>query len=154
MGLTTWVAGRFFLRTLLVPGCTSLLVAHNRESAEGIFGMVRRMWEILPGNLRENEWRLIRANAGEMVLAETGSAFRVASAADGNAGRGMSVQNLHCSEVSRWPGDAAATLAGLRAALAPEGELVMESTPKGAYGAFHDEWKAAVEPAGRKPGPQ
>ncbi len=29
-------------------------------------------------------------------------------------GAGLTIQNLHCSEVSRWPGDAAATLAGLR----------------------------------------
>ena len=64
---------------------------------------------------------------------------------DVGAGRGLSVQNLHCSEVSRWPGDAAATLAGLRAALAPDGELVLESTPSGAYGAFYEEWCRGVE---------
>ncbi len=61
-----------------------------------------------------------------------------------NAGRGLTVQNLHCSEVSRWPGDAGATLAGLRAALAPGGEMVMESTPNGAYGCFYEEWTAAA----------
>ncbi len=148
MGITTWVAGRFFLRTLLHPGCTSLLVAHNREAAEGIFGMVRRMWEYLPEDMREGEWRLQRANAGEIVFAETGSEFRVASAADANAGRGLSVQNLHCSEVSRWPGDAAATLAGLQAALAPDGEMVLESTPNGAYGVFYDIWRSAVPCSG------
>jgi hypothetical protein len=47
--------------------------------------------------------------------------------------------------VSRWPGDAGATLAGLRAALAPGGELVMESTPNGAYGCFYEEWGRAEE---------
>ena len=41
------------------------------------------------------------------------------SAADRNAGRGLTVQNLHCSELARWPGDAAEILAGLRAAMAP-----------------------------------
>ena len=29
------------------------------------------------------------------------------SSADGNAGRGMTIQNLHCSEIARWSGDAA-----------------------------------------------
>lgn len=147
MGLTTWIAGRFFLRTALCPGASSLLVAHNRESAEMIFGVVRRMWETLPRTVREAELRLRRANAGEMVFAETGSEFRVASAADANAGRGLSVHFLHCSEVSRWSGDAAATLAGLRAALVPHGELVLESTPNGAYGAFYEEWKGGTEEA-------
>jgi hypothetical protein len=67
----------------------------------------------------------------------------VESAADKNAGRGLTVQNLHCSEVSRWPGDAAETLAGLRAGLAPGAELVLESTPNGAGGAFYEEWQGA-----------
>lgn len=146
MGITTWVAGRFFLRTALCPGATTLLVAHNRESAEMLFGIVGRFWELLPDDVREGELRLRRFNSGEMVFAKTGSEFRVASAADANAGRGLSLQNLHCSEVSRWPGDARQTLAGLRAALAPGGELVMESTPTGAYGAFYEEWQRAVAP--------
>ena len=84
------------------------------------------------------------ANAGQMVFAELDSEFRVLSAGDENAGRGLTVQNLHCSEVSRWPGDAAATLAGLRAALAPGGEVVLESTPNGAYGCFYEEWMEAA----------
>ncbi len=72
------------------------------------------------------------------------SEFRVVSAGDDNAGRGLTVQYLHCSEVGRWPGNAAATLAGLRAALAPGGEMVMESTPNGAYGCFYEEWGRAA----------
>jgi hypothetical protein len=146
MGITTWVAARFFLRTITRPGTTTLLVAHTREASESIFAMVRRMWEGLPEDVREGALRPRRHNLGELVFAEIGSEFRVASAADPNAGRGLSVQNLHCSEVSRWPGNAAETLAGLRAALAPGGELVLESTPCGAYGAFYEEWKSGVEP--------
>ena len=147
MGMTTWIAGRFFVRTITRPGTTTLLVAHTREAAEGIFGIVRRMWEGLPEGMREGALRLSRHNVGQMEFAEIGSEFRVSSAADPNAGRGLSVQNLHCSEVSRWPGDAGATLAGLRAALTPGGELVLESTPSGAYGAFYEAWCAGVEPA-------
>ena len=67
------------------------------------------------------------------------------SAGEQNAGRGLTIQNLHLSEVARWPGDAQATLAGLRAALVPDGELVLESTPSGAYGAFYEEWQKAEE---------
>lgn len=149
MGMTTWIAGRFFLRTITRPGTTTLLVAHTREAAESMFTMVRRMWAGLPPDLRQGPLRLRRENAAELVFEETGSEFRLASASDPNAGRGLSVQNLHCSEVSRWPGDAAATLAGLRAALAPGGELVLESTPSGAHGAFYQSWTEAVESAER-----
>ena len=147
MGITTWIAARFFLRTITHRGALTLQVAHTREAAESIFRVVQRMWENLPTQLREGPLRRSRANVGQMVFPCIDSEFRVGSACDENVGRGLSLQNLHCSEVSRWPGDAAAILAGLRAALAPEGELVLESTANGAYGAFHAEWNAGVDAA-------
>ncbi|MGI4854495.1 MAG: hypothetical protein ACRYF4_10685 [Janthinobacterium lividum] len=143
MGLSTWIAGRFLLRTILVPGTTTLMVAHTRESAESLFMTVARMWENLPTWLGETTGPRGRANIGQMTFPRIDSQFRVASASEPNAGRGLTVHNLHCSEVARWTGDAAETLAGLRAALAPGGELVLESTPNGAYGCFHAEWQAA-----------
>lgn len=145
MGITTWVAARFFLRTISRPGTLTLQVAHTREAAESIFRIVQRMWEELPEDLQKGPLVRSRANAGQIVFPKLDSEYRVASACDVGAGRGLSVQNLHCSEVSQWPGDAAMTLAGLRAALAPDGELVLESTPCGAYGAFYDEWCRAVD---------
>jgi hypothetical protein len=36
-------------------------------------------------------------------------------------------------------------LAGLRAALSPTGDMTLESTPNGAYGAFYAEWQAATD---------
>jgi hypothetical protein len=145
MGITTWVAGRFFLRTITKPGTLTLQVAHTRAAAEAIFQVVQRMWEQLPESLKEGPLQRSRANAGQMVFSELDAEYRVASACDFSAGRGLSVQNLHGSEVSRWPGNAAETLAGLRATLAPDGEMVLESTPYGAYGAFYEEWIDGVD---------
>ncbi len=143
MGISTWVAGRFLLKTMLQPGTTTVMVAHTRESAEALFRTVTRMWENLPTDLRGSAGPRGRANVGQMTFSGIDSEFRVASASEPNAGRGMTVHNLHCSEVARWTGDAAETLAGLRAALAPGGELVLESTPNGAYGCFHAAWQGA-----------
>ncbi len=145
MGLTTWVAGRFFLKTILTRGVLTVQVAHTREAAEGIFGIVQRMWENLPESLQDGSLRLSKATTGRMIFGEMDSEFRVISAGEENAGRGLTIQNLHLSEIGRWPGDAAATLAGLRAALAPGGELTMESTPCGAYGCFYEQWMRAEE---------
>src|SRR6266852_5472868 len=145
MGMTTWVAGRFFLKTITARGVMTVQVAQTREAAEGIFRIVQRFWECLPEELREGPLRRSKANAGQMCFPALDSEFRVVSAGDENAGRGLTVQYLHCSEVSRWPGDAGATLAGLRAALAPRGEMVMESTPNGAYGCFYEEWGRAMD---------
>jgi hypothetical protein len=145
MGMTTWIAARLFLRTITRPGVLTVQVAHTREAAESIFAVAQRLWANLPRPLREGPLRRSRANVGQMVFAALDSEFRVVSAADENAGRGMTIQHLHLSEVSRWPNDAAATLAGLRAALAPGGEMTLESTPSGAHGCFYDEWRRAQE---------
>jgi len=145
MGMTTWVAGRFFLKTITGRGVLTVQVAQTREAAESIFRVVQRFWDCLPEDLKHGNLRRSRANVGQMVFPGLDSEFRILSASDENAGRGLTIQNLHCSEVSRWPGDASATLAGLRAALTPGGELVMESTPNGAYGCFYEEWLKAPE---------
>jgi len=145
MGITTWVSGRFFLKTISARGVLTVQVAQTREAAEGIFRMVQRFWECLPEDYRKGPLKRSRTNIRQMIFPELDSEFRVLSAADESAGRGLTIQNLHCSEVSRWPGDARETLAGLRAALAPGGELVLESTPNGAYGCFYDEWTRAQE---------
>ena len=48
MGMTTWVAGRFFLKTITGRGVMTVQVAHTREAAQSIFRMVQRFWECLP----------------------------------------------------------------------------------------------------------
>ena len=145
MGISTWIAARFFLKTITRPGTLTVQVAHNREAAEQIFRIVHRFHDQLPEGLREGALRVSRANAGQIVFPELDSEYRVESAADVNAGRGITVQNLHCSEVARWGGDAADILASLRASLSPSGELVLESTPHGAHGCFYEEWRRAEE---------
>jgi len=144
MGISTWVAGRFFLKTVTQPGTLSVQVAHNQEAVEEIFRVVRRFHSELPEELREGVLRTSRANARSLVFPELDSEYRVETAGDPNAGRGLTVQNLHCSEVARWPGDARATLAGLLATMPAErGEVVLESTAQGAHGCFYEEWMGA-----------
>ncbi len=145
MGLTTWAAARFFLRTIARQGTLTLEVAHNQESAEEIFRIVHRFLNRLPEPLRKGPLKTSRANVRQIVFPEMDAQYRVVTAGDRNAGRGLTVQNLHCSELARWPGDPAETLAGLRAALAPEAELILESTPNGIGGCFHEEWQKAEE---------
>lgn len=145
MGLTTWAAARFFLKTITRPGTLTLEVAHTQEAAEEIFRIVHRFLDWLPEELREGPLKTSRANVRQIVFPEMDAQYRVVSAGDRNAGRGLTVQNLHCSELARWPGDPAETLAGLRAAMAPGAELIIESTPDGVGGCFYEEWQKAPE---------
>ncbi|MDR3774400.1 MAG: terminase [Terracidiphilus sp.] len=145
MGLTTWAAARFFLKTITQPGTLTLEVAHSQESAEEIFRIVHRFLDWLPEELRGGPLRTSQSNVRQIVFPQMDAQYRVVSAGDRNAGRGLTVQNLHCSELARWPGDPAETLAGLRAAMSPGAELILESTPDGVGGCFHEEWQTAGE---------
>lgn len=151
LGISTWVAGRLFLKTMTQPGTMTVQVAHTRDSAEAIFRIVHRFLSSLPPELGRGPLRTSRSSARQIVFPALDSEYRVETAGDRNAGRGITIQNLHCSEVARWPGDPAETLGGLLAAMPHDGELVLESTPNGGSGCFHEEWMKAVWPGGEKP---
>jgi len=145
VGMTTYIAARFFISTITRPGTVTVLVAHDQESAEAIFQIVKRFWDRLPGELQQGALKLARCNVRAIAFAKLDSEFRVATAADENAGRGLTIHNLHCSEVSRWPEMGEETLLSLQAAVPPEGAITLESTPQGAAGLFYNEWLRAEE---------
>ena len=121
LGITTYVAARFFVHTITRRGTLSVQVAHDQESAEEIFRIVHRFLENLPERLRAGALCTSRANVRQVVFPRLDSEYRVETAADPNAGRGLTIQNLHCSEVARWPGEAAETLAGIAGGGAGDG---------------------------------
>ncbi len=145
VGITTYIAARFFIQTITRPGTLTVQVAHSDESAQAIFNIVHRFWEKLP-NARVHWGALVksRSNIRQIVFPKLDSEYRVETA-DDNAGRGMTIHNLHCSEVSRWARGGEETLASLRAAVVPDGEIVLESTANGAAGFFYEEWQKAPE---------
>lgn len=146
LGMTTWVAADYFLKTITQPGTLTVQVAHDQDSAEQIFRIVHRYLENLPEKLRKSPLLMTsRANVRQLVFPRIDSEYRVETAADPNAGRGLTIQNLHCSEVARWPRSGGEVLAALRAAVPPHGSVVLESTPNGAGGVFYEEWQRAEE---------
>ncbi len=144
VGITTYIAARLFVQTITQRGTLSMQVTQDRESAEDIFRIVRRFWDKLPENIRTGVLRTSHRNARQLVFPERDSEYCLASAAE-NAGRGRTIQNLHCSEASRWGREGDEALAGLRAAVVPGGEIVLESTPNGTGGLFYEEWQRADE---------
>jgi hypothetical protein len=144
VGITSYIAARFFVQTIARNGTLTMLVAHDRLAAEEIFRIVHRFWDHLPLKWQEGWLRTSHSSARELVFPGLDSEFTVTSAGE-NAGRGRTIQNLHCTEVSRWGREAADALASLRAAVVPGGEIVLESTANGAWGAFYQEWQQAEE---------
>src|SRR5208282_2069614 len=93
---------------------------------------------------REKKARTSYCNTRQLIFPNVDSEYCLASAAE-NAGRGRTIQNLHCSEVSRWGREGDEALASLRAAVVPGGDIVLESTANGASGLFYEEWQRAEE---------
>ncbi|MFY9747865.1 MAG: terminase [Acidobacteriaceae bacterium] len=143
MGVSTWIAGQFFLHTITHPGTVTVQVAHTQEAAEQIFRIVHRFLALLPESLRDGALKSAQKSAQRIVFPGIDSEYLVETAGDRNAGRGLTITNLHCTELARWPGDAAETLYGLLATLSPAGQLALESTPMGADGCFWKEWQEA-----------
>ena len=150
VGMTTYIAARFFLTTILRPGTVTLQVAHSLESAQQIFLIVHRFADHLAPAIG----RFVvtsRANVRELAFAKRDSRYIVDTAGNRSAGRGLTIHNLHASEVALWPGDPQETMATLLAAVAPGGAVDLESTPHGAGGYFHSEWlraKRRLDPDG------
>lgn len=141
-GITTYIAARYFLNTILIPGTESLQVAHSLESAQQIFRIVHRYFESLEAP--SQKWlRVARSNVRELAFGRLDSRYVVDTAGNPNAGRGLTVHNLHASEVALWPGDPHETMAALLAAVPPGGNVDIESTPNGAAGYFYAEWLRA-----------
>jgi len=143
VGITSYIAARFFVETVTHKGALTMLVAQDRVAAEEIFRIVHRFWDNLPADI-QGALKTSHASARELVFPGLDSEFTVASA-DENAGRGRTIQNLHCTEVSRWGREGLEALASLRAAVVPGGEIVLESTGNGAWGSFYQEWQQAGE---------
>ena len=150
LGMTTYIAARFFLDTISRPGTVTLQVAHTLESAQQIFRIVHRFVEHLhPDDLRRI--RIVRSSMRELAFDGLDSRYIVDTAGNENAGRGLTIRNLHASEVALWPGNPQETMAALLAAVVPGGEVDIESTPHGAGGFFHSEWLRAQAAGGYTP---
>jgi Terminase RNaseH-like domain len=144
VGITSYIAARFFVQTITRGGTLTMQVARDRESAEEIFRIVHRFWNNLPEQWQKGMLKTSHSSARELVFPRLDSTYTVTSA-DENAGRGRTIQNLHCTEVSRWGREGGEALASLRAAVVPGGEIVLESTANGAWGQFYEEWQRAEE---------
>jgi hypothetical protein len=82
LGITTYVAARFFVHTITHPGTLSVQVAHDQQSAEEIFRIVHRFVENLPAPLRKSVLRTSKANVRQIVFPYLEGLFGAKSGGD------------------------------------------------------------------------
>jgi len=158
-GHTTYVLGkRIFVPTILEPGTNGLLISQNTKYATMHFRIVQRILrhfgERDPFDKSKNLWAIelrkhllhtVVSNRKELIFDMLDSSIIIESAEVEEAGQGVTLHRLHCSEYARWPGNPEATLANVKEALVMDGTLDIESTPNGMGNAFHQEWLRAEQ---------
>jgi hypothetical protein len=87
LGITTYIAARFFMQTITQRGTLSVQVAQNQESAEDIFRIVRRFWDGLPEDCREGALITSRRNKRQLVFPHLDSEYCVESATENGRAR-------------------------------------------------------------------
>lgn len=141
LGLSTVTEALMFLRAKILEGTHGLVVAHESDSSEHLFGMTHLYWETFPWKALYTPKYLSRK---EMAWVETQSTLRIATAKNIRAGRGKTLASLHASEVGFWdrPNE---LMLGLRQSVpnTPDSMIVLESTANGVGNYFYQTWKAA-----------
>jgi len=145
LGFTTLVCGLFFADTVLRANTTSVMVAHDLESTQRIFRIVQLFWERLPQAERRRVGEPKFSNRREFLWPKLNSHFYVGTAGSPGFGRGMTINNLHASELAFWPRPEEALIALMEAVPKEGGRIIVESTANGVGNFFHDFWIAAGE---------
>lgn len=147
IGFTTIELARDLQYACLHDGVQVLVVGHNGEEIERLFGTARR-WadELADAGLM---FRPQYSSKRELVWRETSSMVRVVEAGVTDAvaeqrGRSGTIHRLHCTEFAFWRA-ADATWTSLRKAVPAQGEIVIESTANGIGNRFHRDVMRALQ---------
>jgi hypothetical protein len=135
MGLSTYIGGRGYWKSVTRTGQSAYILAHELTATDNLFDMVKRYHENLDPRFRPHT---ARSNTKELVFDRLKSKYTVGTAARGQTGRSLTVQFFHGSEVAFWP-QAKDIAAGLLQAigLLPGTEIWLESTANGTGNYFH-----------------
>ncbi len=118
-------------------------LAHDSESTEEIFSISQLFYRQLPEEFRPH--RLGRTNKRDLNFDQLNSRFYIGTAGNETFGSGATLSRVHWSEVAKSPGsyDSQRQLLLSLTEAARSGEIVLESTPKGMGGLFHEVWTEA-----------
>lgn len=140
-GLSTLVQALLQIETY-DRGLMSVVIAHDKESTQDIFGIGERMY--LKYDLKKPE--LQRSNIKELKFKDDKGHIKVLTAGNILAGTGLTPQFLHCSETAKWKkGSETATALLQSVADIPETAIIIECTAYGFDGLFKPMWDDAYD---------
>ena len=141
MGISTYVAARYFRQTIASPGLRTAIIGHERAASRNLFGLVKRFYDHLPDDEKPS---LGASNQEELIFSSIDSGYLVSVATLEGSGRSSTAQLLHASEAAFW-----ASLQEQLAALVQtipdiDGtEIIIETTGNQFGDEFHQLWRRA-----------
>lgn len=144
MGLSTYIAGRFYWKTSTQRGKRTYILTHEQDATNNLFEIAQRYYDHDPSRPQTRA-----ANAKEMDFDELDSGYRVGTAGTKATGRSGTAQYFHGSEMAFWP-NAKTHMAGVVQSIPnePDTEIFLESTANGLGGEFHEQWQKAEKGEG------
>lgn len=140
-GLSTMIQGRYFYKVITRQGTKAYILTHEAEATKNLFEITMRYYDKLPEGLCAPA---DKSSAKELSFRKYQSGYSVGTAGNKGAGRSLTVQLFHGSEVAFWP-NADDHERGVLNAVSNENEteIILESTANGIGNYFHGMWKAA-----------
>jgi len=141
-GVSTYVGARYFHKIYFSSYKNVFILTHLSDSTNALFQMVNRFYHHLPEPLKH---KLLTDNSKELKFANE-SKYTVATAGEGEIGRGATPHFFHGSEVASYQyTDNIETGMFQSVALAEGTEMILESTAKGIGDLFHKYAMTAIE---------
>lgn len=153
LGFSTFTEALFFYRNVTRRNVHTLIVAHRADATRNLLRMNNLFYNRLPEAIKPMR---AASNASELIFANPSrnpedkaknpgleGYIRCMTAGKG-IGRSDTTNNLHCSELAFWEGEAKEILLGLMQAVPnePDSCVIIESTANG-YNYFRQLWKNA-----------
>lgn len=141
MGISTYIAARFYKHTVAHAGLRTIIIGHEKRASTNLFQLVKRFHEHMPDDLRPSTGT---SNAEELVFDKIDSGYLVSVATQEGAGRSATAQLLHASEAAFWVALLEQMAALMQTVPDIDGtEIILETTGKEFGDDFHQLWRSA-----------
>ena len=140
LGISTYIAARFYKLTTSNAGLRTIIIGHERPASKNLYQLVRRFQDNLPEEMKPS---VGTSNAEELIFDTLDSGYIVSTATEEGAGRSATAQNLHGSELAFWKDIQTQFAALLQVIPDRDGtEVILETTANG-YNDFYKLWRKA-----------
>lgn len=141
MGISTYVAARYYKATTALPGLRTQIIGHEKPASRNLFNLVKRFHENMPPEHRQS---VGTSNAEELIFDSIDSGYMVSVATLEGSGRSSTAQFLHASEAAFWDSLQEQLAALVQTIPDLDGtEIILETTGNQFGDEFHQLWRRA-----------